>query len=114
MGQFARSTVSRSTATIMRIPARLVGFGIVTFTLMAQVTVPAEAQLGVNADPNFPYYPWCSVGPASQDREYRNCGFTSYAQCRESVRGQTGLCVENTWQTRPAAPPASARPSRKR
>jgi hypothetical protein len=59
--------------------------------------MPAGAQ-----STTVPYYPWCAVSPAAHARDSRNCGYTSYAQCMAAVRGQTGICFENTWQAKPA------------
>jgi hypothetical protein len=57
------------------------------------------------------YYPWCAVETAA-DVVRRSCGFTSYVQCMESVRGQAGMCFENIWSPRPVA--VSEPPSRRR
>ena len=64
----------------------------------------------------IPYYPWCAVETGHREgSEPRNCGFTSYAQCMNSVRGQTGICFENIWGPRPASIARSdERPARKR
>ena len=37
------------------------------------------------------YYPWCALDTVASDVVRRSCGFTSYAQCMNSVRGQNGI-----------------------
>jgi len=36
-------------------------------------------------------YPWC----AQYARDGRNCGFSTYEQCRATVSGTGGYCLEN-------------------
>jgi hypothetical protein len=45
-------------------------------------------------------YPWCSYYTASGGGG-TNCGFTTFAQCMDNVRGIGGFCDRNT-QYRPA------------
>jgi len=86
-------------------------FVLATLILFGGPILSAQAQMGVNADPNFPYYPWCSVTSYSKQHSGRSCGFVSYQQCQFSIRGELGaICVENTWQS----PPYAAARSRKR
>ena len=62
-------------------------------------TSASKAQTSTNP---IPYYPWCALEVSSREGgERRSCGFTSYAQCMESVRGQTGICFENIWAVTP-------------
>ena len=56
-------------------------------------------------------YPWCAnfhEGAGS------NCGFTSYEQCMQTVRGSGGFCSENTPDIRPAAKPRRPKQPRPR
>jgi hypothetical protein len=56
-------------------------------------------------------YPWCAnfhEGAGS------NCGFTSYEQCMQTVRGSGGFCAANDFYTGPASPPQTRRPARHR
>jgi hypothetical protein len=73
----------------------------------------AQAQTGMS---RIPYYPWCAVtGEHFEGGEGRSCGFVSYEQCMDSVRGQTGMCFENIWgASRPSAAPAEKKQPRKR
>ena len=36
-------------------------------------------------------YPWCG----QYAREGRNCGFSTYDQCRAAISGNGGYCIEN-------------------
>jgi hypothetical protein len=38
-------------------------------------------------------YPWCAQ--YSGDRGGRNCGFTTWEQCRAAASGNGGYCIEN-------------------
>jgi hypothetical protein len=71
----------------------------------------SQAQTGGNA---IPYYPWCAVDTTVAESLRRSCGFTTYAQCMESVRGQTGTCFENTWGPKPTGVVPDERPARRR
>jgi hypothetical protein len=53
-------------------------------------------------------YPWCSYYTASGGGG-TNCGFTTFAQCMDNVRGIGGFCDRNTQYQ----PPAGPRPSPK-
>ena len=50
-------------------------------------------------------YPWCAQ---SGDRGARNCGFSTYEQCRWALSGNGGYCIEN-----PMYQPATARKVRR-
>jgi hypothetical protein len=73
----------------------------------------AKAQTNMNT---IPYYPWCAVETGNREgHEGRSCGFTSYAQCQNYVRGQNGICFENIWGPKPAnAVRSDERPARRR
>jgi hypothetical protein len=67
-------------ACLLAIIAPLVGFAL-----------PAQAQ----------NYPWCatySMGTGGS----QNCGFSSFEQCMENVRGIGGFCDRNTQYVPPA------------
>ena len=47
-------------------------------------------------------YPWCAqyggrMGGAA------NCGFTTFEQCLDALRGNGGACVQNPWYEPPPA-----------
>jgi Protein of unknown function (DUF3551) len=73
----------------------------------------AQAQTDMS---RIPFYPWCAVeGDIFNGGESRSCGFISYAQCMESVRGQTGMCFENVWgASRPSVVPSEETRPRRR
>ncbi len=50
-------------------------------------------------------YPWCAYygGPAGGT----NCGFISFDQCMETLRGMGGMCNVNTQYVPPPGPHAS-------
>ncbi len=56
-------------------------------------------------------YPWCAQYGGGDDQG-RNCGFVSYEQCMDTVRGMGGICERNLFYTGPAERPA--KPARKR
>lgn len=65
--------------------------------------------LAAGAEPSYAEitYPWC----AQYARDGRNCGFSTWEQCRATVSGTGGFCVENPMY-QPGIPPASRRPRR--
>ena len=80
--------------------------------LAATLATVSASQAQTNAPA---YYPWCALDTVAADVVRRSCGFTSYAQCMESVRGQTGICFENVWGVNPTSGIRSdERPARKR
>jgi Protein of unknown function (DUF3551) len=57
-------------------------------------------------------YPWCAQYGGTDGDGGRNCGFVSYEQCMETVRGMGGFCERNLFSTGPTERPA--KPTRKR
>jgi hypothetical protein len=57
-------------------------------------------------------YPWCAQYGGTDGDGGRNCGFVSYEQCMETVRGMGGFCERNLFSTGPTERPA--KPARKR
>ena len=55
-------------------------------------------------------YPWCAQY-GGEGGGGRNCGFVSYEQCMETVRGMGGFCERNLFYTGAAERPA--KPARK-
>jgi hypothetical protein len=63
-------------------------------TTAAAIISSAALTVGGGAAGAAEHYPWCAivnVGPAMST----NCGFTSYQQCEQTVRGQGGYCQQN-------------------
>jgi hypothetical protein len=40
-------------------------------------------------------YPWCAQYSGADGDGGRNCGFVSYEQCMETIRGMGGSCEPN-------------------
>jgi uncharacterized protein DUF3551 len=53
-------------------------------------------------------YPWCSYYTASGGGG-TNCGFTTFQQCLDNVRGIGGFCDRNTQYQTPAGPRPSSK-----
>ena len=52
-------------------------------------------------------YPWCAV--YGNGFGGTNCGFVSFNQCMDTVRGIGGFCQLNNWYQPPATPRTSRR-----
>ena len=50
-------------------------------------------------------YPWCA-SYGGRGGSVRNCGFVSYAQCMQTIRGMGGFCEPNLFYSGPAERPA--------
>jgi hypothetical protein len=57
-------------------------------------------------------YPWCAIY-SERTVGATNCGFSTLAQCRATISGVGGWCVENP-EYRPASPPRPKRHSQPR
>lgn len=42
-------------------------------------------------------YPWCAQYGGGTNGGGRNCGFVSYAQCMNTIRGVGGFCQPNAF-----------------
>ncbi len=74
-------------------------FALALLTATAGFGIPAQAQ----------NYPWCAEYGGGDMGGATNCGFTTYEQCMETLRGMGGFCNPNT-QYRP--PPGARTYSR--
>jgi len=78
-------------------------FAAVAIAAMAALARPAAAI----------EYPWCAQYGGNDDGG-RNCGFVSFEQCMETIRGMGGFCERNLFYTGPTERPAKrARKHRK-
>jgi len=76
-----------------------------TLAVVAFTAFPAEAQRQSRAQVPAPReYPWC----ARYDWTTSNCGFVSFQQCLDTVRGIGGICEINPRYN----PPRERRPRR--
>jgi hypothetical protein len=65
------------------------------FIGLAAGALPASAEIT---------YPWCAQ---YGDRDgARNCGFSTYQQCRAAISGNGGFCIENSMYQPGAQGPA--------
>ena len=64
---------------------------------LAAFTSPAAAAIE---------YPWCAQYSSEDGDGGKNCGFVSWEQCMQTVRGIGGDCVRNLFYEGPARPPA--------
>jgi hypothetical protein len=65
---------------------------------MIALPLPAQAQ----------NYPWCAQYSGGRGGAM-NCGFVSFDQCMDTVRGIGGFCIRNDWYQ----PPPGPRPRRR-
>lgn len=56
-------------------------------------------------------YPWCAQYSGGDDGGGRNCGFVSFEQCMDTIRGVGGFCERNLFYEGPAERPG--KPSHK-
>jgi hypothetical protein len=62
-------------------------------TLLAAVAIVIMTGF---ASPTFANeYPWCAQYSGGANGGGRSCGFVSYAQCMETIRGMGGFCEPN-------------------
>jgi len=66
------------------------------------------AMTGIGTRAEAQDYPWCAQY-AGGGGGVRNCGFTSFEQCMETVRGMGGFCEQNTQYI----PPSAANPGQR-
>jgi hypothetical protein len=69
--------------------------------LLALVVAAAAAVFGTAAQAQN--YPWCAQYSGSMGGAM-NCGFVSFAQCMDTVRGMGGFCIVNTQYVPPPGP----------
>jgi len=73
-----------------------------TLVLTVLVLEPRSGQAEIT-------YPWCG----QYARDGRNCGFSTYEQCRAAIAGNGGFCIENPMYRPTAEGPFSARRPRR-
>lgn len=69
-------------------------FALAALAVAAGSGTPARAQ----------NYPWCALIDGGSDAAV-NCGFVSFDQCMETIRGEGGFCMPNTQYQPPTAQP---------
>ncbi len=78
-------------------------FGLALLAATAGFGLPARAQ----------NYPWCAEYGGGDMGGATNCGFTTFEQCMETLRGMGGFCNQNTQYQPPPGPRPSARVPRR-
>jgi hypothetical protein len=78
--------------------------------LFALAVLLGAAAIGTRAEAQN--YPWCARYSGSM-ADTQNCGFVSYDQCMETIRGMGGYCEVNN-QYQPAAGATAHPPGRVR
>ncbi len=64
--------------------------------------------LGIGTRAEAQNYPWCAQ---YRDGGATNCGFVSFEQCMDTIRGAGGFCMQNnTYQPRRASTSKKAGP----
>jgi len=71
---------------------------------MSAFAQPAKAEI---------QYPWCAQLAEEGGGGARNCGFDSFEQCMQTVRGIGGSCEENSLYRGAASVPVKPAPKRK-
>jgi hypothetical protein len=79
---------------------------------VALVILVLAAAIGTRAEAQN--YPWCAYYGGGEEGGGTNCGFVSFEQCMETVRGIGGFCDRNTQYRPPAAVSHRARKPRKK
>ena len=64
------------------------------------LSVVAVAAIGVVTQAKAQNYPWCSIYSDGSGGS-KNCGFVTFEQCMENVRGIGGFCQQNDWYRPP-------------
>ncbi len=62
--------------------------------LLALAVCVAAVVIGIRAEAQN--YPWCAYYGMGDDGGGTNCGFVSFEQCMETLRGLGGFCNRNT------------------
>lgn len=70
------------------------------FAVVAVVTMAASPHSATAIE-----YPWCAQY-GGRDDGARNCGFVSFEQCMDTIRGMGGFCERNLFYEGPAERPA--------
>ena len=70
--------------------------------LVALASCDLFAPAPANAEP----YKWCAQYSGGRSGGGRNCGFVSYEQCMQTIRGMGGFCEQNLFYTGPEERPA--------
>jgi hypothetical protein len=70
--------------------------------LSAVAILGATLMLGTSA--HAQNYPWCAQYSGGGLGGAMNCGFISFEQCMDTVRGMGGFCIQNNLYRPPPGP----------
>lgn len=59
------------------------------------VSAAIAATIVFSASAQAQNYPWCAIYSGGSMGGGRNCGFTSFQQCQDTVSGIGGFCQQN-------------------
>src|SRR5580658_6607262 len=79
------------------------------FSLIAIAIIAATSAMTMRAEAQD--YPWCAQYSGDFGGTM-NCGFVSFNQCMDTVRGMGGFCIENNTYQPPGGGASSARPKK--
>ena len=71
------------------------------------------ALVGIGNRAEAQNYPWCAYYSGGDDGGGTNCGFTTFQQCMDTVRGIGGFCDRNTTYQPPPGPHSPTRSQRR-
>jgi len=74
--------------------------------IFAALTLAAAVVVQPSSGQAAPYWPWCSAYWNSGN--VRQCAFSSWEQCMDTVRGIGGYCYANPYGS-PSEPPRTRR-----
>lgn len=84
---------------------------ILTLTVIAAAALLGETQIS-HAQSAYSY-PWCALG-GGKDSNALSCYYTSWVQCRTTMSGIGGICVESPYyHAEPRSLPPAAKPHRR-
>ena len=70
--------------------------------------------IGIGTHAEAQNYPWCAAySGGDTGGGGTNCGFTTFQQCLETVRGIGGFCEQNTQYQPPPGPHQSSKTGRR-
>jgi hypothetical protein len=101
-GTMAMNKLKMNKPNVIRLTAMLGAAAAIA--AMSAFSHPAKAEIE---------YPWCAQLSEEGGGGARNCGFDSFEQCMQTVRGIGGICEENSLYRRAVGAPAKRVPKRK-
>ena len=72
-------------------------YGLAAATALAAALFAAAGTVGAEEP-----YPWCALYSGGRDGGGTNCGFVTIEQCRATISGVGGTCIENPAYPGPA------------